>query len=104
MANEEVLNSDLLRARIMELEYGEVTIEEVKRIYIEETGKAPPGNITIYRSDDFKEELRKGDHYSGFDGTVIHFYDEQQGIQNSSGIAFWTAKYLHCKNGYTMQQ
>ncbi|SDZ64255.1 hypothetical protein SAMN05421736_12422 [Evansella caseinilytica] len=90
MANEEVLNSDLLRARMMELEYGEVTIEEVKRIYIEETGKAPPGNITIYRSDDFKEELRKGDHYSGFDGTVIHFYDEQQGRaqnQNSSGIA-----------------
>ncbi|WP_323744675.1 DUF6792 domain-containing protein [Thermaerobacillus caldiproteolyticus] len=29
-------------------------ISEIKRIYIEETGKEPPAHITIYSFDDFK--------------------------------------------------
>ncbi|MED4905420.1 DUF6792 domain-containing protein [Parageobacillus thermoglucosidasius] len=87
MSNEEVLNTDILRARIMNVEYQNLTISEIKReirrIYIEETGKEPPANITIYRSDDFKN---LNDIDSGFDGTVIHFYDEEKGINQSYTI------------------
>ncbi|MEB3751131.1 hypothetical protein EP10_001972 [Geobacillus icigianus] len=77
MGNEEILNTNILRARIMNLEYQNLNIQEIKRIYIEETGKEPPAKITIYCSDDFKN-LKDID--SGFDGTAIHFYDEQKGI------------------------
>uniref|UniRef100_A0A7U4DJL1 DUF6792 domain-containing protein n=1 Tax=Geobacillus sp. (strain Y4.1MC1) TaxID=581103 RepID=A0A7U4DJL1_GEOS0 len=87
VSNEEVLNTDILRARIMNVEYQNLTISEIKReirrIYIEETGKEPPANITIYRSDDFKN---LNDIDSGFDGTVIHFYDEEKGINQSYTI------------------
>ncbi|WMT19720.1 DUF6792 domain-containing protein [Parageobacillus toebii] len=87
MSNEEVLNTDILRARIMNVEYQNLTIDEIKReikrIYIEETGKEPPANITIYRSDDFKN---LNDVDSGFDGTVIHFYDEEKGINQEYTI------------------
>lgn len=41
----EVLNSELLRARIMQGEYDNLTAKEVKRIHIEETGKEPPAHI-----------------------------------------------------------
>ena len=81
MSNEEVLNTDILRARIMNVEYQNLAIDEIKReikrIYIEETGKEPPAHITIYRSDDFKDFSHID---SGFDGTAIHFYDEEKGI------------------------
>jgi hypothetical protein len=81
VSNEEVLNTDILRARIMNVEYQNLTIDEIKReikrIYIEETGKEPPAHITIYRSDDFKDFSHID---SGFDGTAIHFYDEEKGI------------------------
>jgi hypothetical protein len=87
VSNEEVLNTDILRARIMNVEYQNLTIgeiqREIKRIYIEETGKEPPANITIYRSDDFKN---LNDIDSGFDGTVIHFYDEEKGINQEYTI------------------
>ncbi len=73
----------MLRARIMNLEYGDITVEEIKRIYIEETGKEPPAHIKIYCSDDMKE-LKKKDY--GFDGTVIHFYDEKKGINQAYTI------------------
>lgn len=84
VSNEEVLNTDILRARIMNVEYQNLTIgeikREIKRIYIEETGKEPPAHIAIYRSDDFKD-FRHID--SGFDGTAIHFYDEEKGINQA---------------------
>ncbi|MCR6112254.1 hypothetical protein HXA35_18140 [Bacillus sp. A301a_S52] len=79
MENKEILDSDSVRARIIQMEYKELTESEIRRIYIEETGVEPPANITIYSSDDFSE-LQKGDYYSGFDGSAIHFYDEQKGI------------------------
>ncbi|UTR16151.1 hypothetical protein MM221_06215 [Salipaludibacillus sp. LMS25] len=79
MTNKEVLGSDSVRARIIQMEYKELTESEIRRIYIEETGTEPPANITIYSSDDFPE-LREGDYYSGFDGSAIHFYDEKKGI------------------------
>lgn len=77
MTNKEVLNTDLLRARIMDGEYHHLTVKEVKRIYIEETGKEPPAEITVYHSDDL-QGFEEGDY--GFDGTAIHFYDEEKGI------------------------
>jgi hypothetical protein len=77
-----VLDTDLLRARIMALEYDHLTEAEIRRIYIEETGKEPPAHIKVYHSDDFKE----GQDF-GFDGTIIHFYDEEQGINQKYTIA-----------------
>ncbi|UTR16149.1 hypothetical protein MM221_06205 [Salipaludibacillus sp. LMS25] len=79
MGNKEVLDSDQVRARMIQMEYKELTESEIRRIYIEETGTEPPANITVYSSDDYPE-LREGDYYSGFDGSAIHFYDEEKGI------------------------
>jgi len=63
MSNKELLNSDILRARIMDLEYENLTNKEVeseiKRIYYEETGKQLSINVTVYRSDDVLKEHRK---------------------------------------------
>ncbi|HWK24469.1 MAG TPA: hypothetical protein VNS08_15680 [Ureibacillus sp.] len=41
MSNEELLNTDILRARIMDLEYENLTNKEFesRRIYYKETGK-----------------------------------------------------------------
>ncbi len=87
----DVLYSDTLKARIVKLEYGNInsdgkfipiSVEDIRRIYIEETGTAPPNNITLYRSEDFKSSGRD----NGFDGTVIHFYDPQKGINESYTI------------------
>ncbi|OAT72323.1 DUF6792 domain-containing protein [Parageobacillus thermoglucosidasius] len=84
MSNEEVLSTDILRARIMNVEYQNLSIDEIKReikrIYIEETGKEPPAHINIYRSDDFKDFSHID---SGFDGTAIHFYDEEKRINQA---------------------
>ncbi|ARP41498.1 hypothetical protein GTHT12_03573 [Geobacillus thermodenitrificans] len=76
-----VLDTDLLRARIMALEYDHLTEAEIRRIYMEETGKEPPDYIKVYHSDDFK----KGRDF-GFDGTIVHFYDEKQGINQKYTI------------------
>ena len=87
----DVLHSEILKARIVNLEYGSkdedgelipISPEDIRRIYIEETGPEPPNNITLYRSEDFKSSWRD----SGFDGTVIHFYDPQKGINESYTI------------------
>lgn len=87
----DVLDSAILKARIAKLEYGNIddngkftsiSVEEIRRIYIEETGTEPPSAITLYKSDDFKREGRD----SGFDGTVIHFYDLEKGINQSYTI------------------
>lgn len=88
MSNEEILNTDIIRARITDLEYGKISAEEIRRIYIEETGQEPPGEITVYHSDDLKvlSEKKRAGKDSGFDGTVIHFYDPKQGINQSYTI------------------
>ncbi|MBA2875709.1 DUF6792 domain-containing protein [Thermaerobacillus caldiproteolyticus] len=84
MSQELVLDTDLLRARVMNLEYKHLTVEEIKRIYIEETGSNPPTQIHVYHSEDFKS-VNVND--SGFDGTIIHFYDEEKGINQMYTIA-----------------
>ncbi|MFY0761254.1 DUF6792 domain-containing protein [Metabacillus dongyingensis] len=88
MQNEEVLNSDILRVRLTELEYGgekNFTVEEVRKIIIEETGESPPRNIEILSTDSLKEfkELKNEGKDSGFDGTAIHFYDAEKGINQT---------------------
>ena len=59
----DVLFSDTLKARIVKLEYGSIdsdgefipiSIEDIRRVYIEETGMEPPNKIMLYRSDDYK--------------------------------------------------
>lgn len=85
MENQEVLNTDILRARIADLEYGKISVEQIRRIYREETGHEIPGEITIYHSDEIKE-LHKDGKDSGFDGTVIHFYDPKHGTNQSYTI------------------
>ncbi len=89
--NEELLNTNILRARIAELEYGKtekISDEVIRRIYIEETGKELPVEITVYRSDDIKQlqDYRSQGKDSGFDGTVIHFYNPERGINQSYTI------------------
>ncbi|MDQ0273317.1 DUF6792 domain-containing protein [Cytobacillus purgationiresistens] len=91
MSNEEILNTNILLARITELEYGKsekISEEEIRRIYIEETGKDLPVEITVYHSDDIKElkEQKDAGKDSGFDGTIIHFYNPIEGINQSYTI------------------
>jgi hypothetical protein len=84
MSQKLVLDTDLLRARVMNLEYKHLTAEEIRRIYIEETGSNPPAQIHVYHSEDFRN-VNAND--SGFDGTIIHFYDEEKGINQMYTIA-----------------
>ncbi|WP_404432536.1 DUF6792 domain-containing protein [Sutcliffiella horikoshii] len=84
MNNSEVLFTELLKARIAELEYGEITVENIRRIYIEETGKEPPVEIILYHSDSYQNADNGYD--SGFDGTIIHFLNLDSGINQSYTI------------------
>ncbi|PLR83451.1 hypothetical protein CVD25_14990 [Bacillus canaveralius] len=91
MSEKEILNTDILRARIAELEYGKsekISVEGIRKIYIEETGMEPPGEITIYHSSDTQgiEELKSNGKDSGFDGTIIHFYNPAKNINRSYTI------------------
>ncbi|MBS2970658.1 hypothetical protein J9317_18090 [Metabacillus sp. KIGAM252] len=92
-SNKELLSTETLRARITKLEYdipknpSEAQIKEfqekVRQIYIEETGEAPPSEISIYHSGSKKYQNAED---SGFDGTVIHFYDPEKKINQSYTI------------------
>ena len=70
MSNEELLNTDILRARVMDLEYENLTNKEVeseiRRIYYEETGKQLFTDVTVYRSDDVLKEHEKITIETGF--------------------------------------
>ncbi|XQY93783.1 DUF6792 domain-containing protein [Metabacillus sp. HB246100] len=90
MNNEELLNTDILKARIMNLEYENLTekeiSKEVKRIFYEETGKEIPTDISVFRSDDVLKEHRINRIDSGFDGTIIHFHSEENETNQSITI------------------
>ncbi|MGD7006920.1 DUF6792 domain-containing protein [Metabacillus sp. 84] len=89
----EVLSTEMLRARIAKLEYSipkDPSKEEIKefqdkirQIYLEETGSPPPIHITIYHSGSKGYSEGKD---TGFDGTVIHFFDPEKGINQSYTI------------------
>lgn len=88
MNSKEVLGTDIIRARIAEREYGgkkqvPITEKDIRKIYIEETGNKPPAKIKVYHSDDYKGS-KSAD--SGFDGTIIHFFDSEKGINQSYTI------------------
>jgi len=76
MENQEVLLDERLRTRVIHAEYGGLTEEKIRAIYIEETGKEPPVTIEVYNSEDY---ISSQDSY-GFNGTIIHFLDEQKRI------------------------
>lgn len=74
---EEILFSDELRGRIVDLEYGELSEEAIKQIYFEETGKELTVDIQLYHSSDYSKKLEIGEN--GFDGTIVHFSMKVQG-------------------------
>jgi hypothetical protein len=82
---EEILNSNELRGRILDLEYKNLTEEAIRRIYFEETGKELATDIELFHSKDYNDELNIGQN--GFDGTIIHFYDQEAGINQTYSIA-----------------
>ncbi|WP_442916963.1 DUF6792 domain-containing protein, partial [Lysinibacillus sp. 54212] len=53
----EILFSDELRGRIVDLEYGKLTEEAIKRIYFEETGKELAVDIQLYHAKDYSKKL-----------------------------------------------
>ncbi|MFJ5770916.1 DUF6792 domain-containing protein [Psychrobacillus sp. NPDC093180] len=73
----EVLNSNNLRLRLIDLEYKGLKNEEfkseIRRIYFEETGHELKADIEILKSSDAKS-LK--DDQSGYDGTAIYFQTE----------------------------
>ncbi|WP_282033611.1 DUF6792 domain-containing protein [Metabacillus indicus] len=82
MNDKDILNSELIKTRIAELEYGgenqiPLTEKDIRRIYVEETGKQIPAEIKIYHSDNYKDPNKLD---SGFDGTIIHFLNVKEGI------------------------
>ncbi|WP_332650618.1 DUF6792 domain-containing protein [Lysinibacillus sp. 54212] len=76
----EVLFSDELRGRIVDLEYGKLTEEAIKRIYFEETGKELTVDIQLYHAKDYSKKLdiRK----NGFD----HFFDKSTRIDEAMAL------------------
>src|SRR5690625_2299086 len=82
MENQEVLMDERLRNRVINAEYGGITEEKVRAIYIEETGKELPATIAVYNSEDYIDN--QGSY--GFNGTIIHFFDEQEGINQTYTI------------------
>ena len=67
---EDGLLNDIIRARITSLEYGRVSKEDIEKLYIQEYEEIPP-NFDIIES----QNLGIGKK-SGFNGTAIHFFDE----------------------------
>ncbi|MBU5465515.1 flagellar protein FlgN [Virgibacillus sp. MSJ-26] len=70
------MSENVFQNRLMQEEYSGLTEKEIRQIYIEETGKQPPESIDIYYSEDYVDKI---DSY-GFNGTIIHLYDEEQDI------------------------
>lgn len=73
---QEVLFSESLRSRIVEMEYKELDEEAIRQVYMEETGELLDIEIEVYHSEDFVSEYET----NGFNGTIIHFYDEKKRI------------------------
>jgi len=87
MSNEQVLVTKELRMRLIDLEYKynknsskmseETFIQEVERIYMEETGQQLSADISVFTSSESKK--LKNDN-SGYDGTALHFHSEENNI------------------------
>lgn len=87
MKNEQVLLTKELRMRLIDLEYKynrdsskmteEIFIQEVERIYLEETGQQLSADISVFTSSESKKLQNDN---SGYDGTALHFYSEENNI------------------------
>ncbi|MDY0409410.1 DUF6792 domain-containing protein [Virgibacillus soli] len=78
----DILYTDIIKIRIMDIEYDGITEDEIRRIYYEETGKELDVAVDIYYSEDYIEEVDA----NGFNGTIIHLFDEEQGINETYTI------------------
>ncbi|AIF45237.1 DUF6792 domain-containing protein [Virgibacillus sp. SK37] len=93
--NENLINSIELKLRLIDLEYENISkndfTEEIKRIYLEETGELIKADIEIRNAKD----LGIGNE-SGYDGTAIYFNSDEYDInevyiisQGSQGTKDW---------------
>ncbi|WP_054950877.1 DUF6792 domain-containing protein [Numidum massiliense] len=108
MVNKEILNTEELRLRIIQLEYrikednlDDKTIKkEIRRIYFEETGKEVPAGFDIIKSGTLGEWNEKGEMdpliKSSYIGTAIHFHHKDRKInqlyivsQGSTSLEDW---------------
>ncbi|WP_397539509.1 DUF6792 domain-containing protein [Rummeliibacillus pycnus] len=76
----EVFNSDIVKVRLAKEEYSDLSVEKVKQIYLEETGKKLDAQVKVYKSiDNIKSD-------SGFAGSIIHIYNPKKGINEAYTI------------------
>src|SRR5690625_6987444 len=94
MSNEQVLVTKELRMRLIDLEYKynknsskmseETFIQEVERIYMEETGQQLSADISVFTS---AESKKLNNDNSGYDGTALHFHSEENNINEVYDIS-----------------
>lgn len=79
--SEEVIDTQEMRLRLIDLEYKDLSKEELKkeieRIYVEEYGKELSADIDVFSSSEANS--LEGDA-SGYDGTAIHFQSKENNI------------------------
>lgn len=80
--NESIMDNEALLARIVQIEYAKLDEYSLKQMYLEETGEMLDVEINIYYSSDYIDEIEE----NGFNGTIIHLYDEKQGINQMYNI------------------
>ncbi|WP_146548103.1 DUF6792 domain-containing protein [Rummeliibacillus suwonensis] len=76
----EVFDSDIIKVRLAKEEYAGISEEQVKQIYLEETGQKLDAKVKVYKSSDYI----KSD--SGFAGSIIHVYNLEKGINEAYTI------------------
>ncbi|WP_146551145.1 DUF6792 domain-containing protein [Rummeliibacillus sp. SL167] len=76
----EVFDSDIVKIRLAKEEYTGISEEQVKQIYLEETGQKLDAKVKVYKSDDY---IKKD---SGFAGSIIHVYNPKKGINEAYTI------------------
>ena len=65
MSNQkEIFHTDIMKIRIMDIEYDGITEDEIRRIYYEETGKGLDVAVDIYYSEDYIDKVEA----NGFNG------------------------------------
>ncbi|HLR51475.1 MAG TPA: DUF6792 domain-containing protein [Candidatus Avamphibacillus sp.] len=98
MQDEQIFITKELRMRLIQLEYKnlpeEQLIQEIERIYLEETGELLPAEVNVYTSS---ESSKLKEDSSGYDGTALLFSSEDNNIdevyiisQGSQGIVDWS--------------
>lgn len=71
-----------VQVRLMKMEYSSLSKEDIRTVYLEETGQELPFDVTLYESEQFIDEKEA----AGFNGTVIHIENEQ-GVNEAYTIA-----------------